>query len=90
MSASSGEAQRTPRSRQRTQVASVTARGYRSWLATLQRRLPGLLLSITPQVIKIEDPFLTSYVIFDKRGGLAEADTVEECQRFLQSKIDVG
>ncbi|MFT5050933.1 MAG: Cu(I)/Ag(I) efflux system membrane protein CusA/SilA [Chlamydiales bacterium] len=43
-----------------------------------------------PQVIKTEDTFLTSYVIFDKQTGLAEVDVVEECQAFLQAKIDSG
>ncbi len=43
-----------------------------------------------PQVIKTEDTFLTSYVIFDKRPGLAEVDVVEECQAFLQAKLDSG
>lgn len=43
-----------------------------------------------PQVIKTEDTFLTSYVIFDKQPGWAEVDVVEECQEFLQSKMDSG
>jgi len=43
-----------------------------------------------PQVIKTEDTFLTSYVIFDKLPGRAEVDVVEECQDFLQSKLDSG
>jgi Cu(I)/Ag(I) efflux system membrane protein CusA/SilA len=43
-----------------------------------------------PQVIKTEDTFLTSYVIFDKRPGHAEVDVVEQCQRFLQQKIEDG
>ena len=43
-----------------------------------------------PQVIKTEDTFLTSYVIFDKQPGYAEVDVVEECQAYLQSKIESG
>jgi len=43
-----------------------------------------------PQVIKTEDTFLTSYVIFDKRPGYAEVDVVEQCQRFLLQKIEDG
>ncbi len=43
-----------------------------------------------PQVIKSEDTFLVGYVIFDKKPGYAEVDVVEDCQRFLQSKIDSG
>ncbi len=43
-----------------------------------------------PQVIKSEDTFLVGYVIFDKREGYAEVDVVEQAQRFLQEKVDVG
>jgi Cu(I)/Ag(I) efflux system membrane protein CusA/SilA len=43
-----------------------------------------------PQVIKSEDTFLTGYVLFDMKPGNAEVDVVEQCQRYLQSKIDNG
>jgi Cu(I)/Ag(I) efflux system membrane protein CusA/SilA len=43
-----------------------------------------------PQVIKTEDTFLTAYVIFDKKPGWAEVDVVEQCQAYLQSKLDSG
>ena len=43
-----------------------------------------------PQVIKTEDTFLTSYVIFDKRAGFAEVDVVEQCRAYLQQKIESG
>lgn len=43
-----------------------------------------------PQVIKSEDTFLTGYVLFDMKEGHAEVDVVEECQRYLQDKIDKG
>ncbi|MFT7669206.1 MAG: Cu(I)/Ag(I) efflux system membrane protein CusA/SilA [Planctomycetota bacterium] len=43
-----------------------------------------------PQMIKTEDTFLTSYVIFDKQPGHAEVDVVDECQAFLKSKIESG
>ncbi|MBN2595107.1 MAG: efflux RND transporter permease subunit, partial [Sedimentisphaerales bacterium] len=43
-----------------------------------------------PQVIKSEDTFLTGYVLFDMRPGNAEVNVVEDCQRYLQSKIDDG
>ncbi len=33
-----------------------------------------------PQMIRSEDSFLTSYVIFDKKEGFAETDVVEEAQ----------
>ncbi|MEJ2701833.1 MAG: efflux RND transporter permease subunit [Sedimentisphaerales bacterium] len=43
-----------------------------------------------PQVIKSEDTFLTGYVLFDMKPGNAEVNVVEDCQRYLQSKIDSG
>lgn len=43
-----------------------------------------------PQVIKSEDTFLLAYVLFDMQSGRAEVDVVEDCQRFLQAKIDSG
>jgi Cu(I)/Ag(I) efflux system membrane protein CusA/SilA len=43
-----------------------------------------------PQVVKSEDTFLTSYVLFDMKAGEAEVDVVEDCQRYLQEKIDSG
>jgi Cu(I)/Ag(I) efflux system membrane protein CusA/SilA len=43
-----------------------------------------------PQVIKSEDTFLVGYVVFDKKPGYAEVDVVEQCQAYLQSKIDGG
>ena len=53
-------------------------------------QLAEIRYSRGPQMIKTEDTFLTSYVIFDKQPGYAEVDVVEECQRFLQAKIDSG
>ena len=43
-----------------------------------------------PQVIKSEDTFLTGYVLFDMKPGNAEVDVVEQCQQYLQTKIDNG
>ena len=43
-----------------------------------------------PQVIKSEDTFLTGYVLFDMKPGNAEVDVVEDCQRYLQTKINSG
>ena len=43
-----------------------------------------------PQVIKSEDTFLVGYVVFDKKPGFAEVDVVEQCQAYLQAKIDNG
>ncbi|MBW8001369.1 MAG: efflux RND transporter permease subunit [Planctomycetes bacterium] len=43
-----------------------------------------------PQVIKSEDTFLTGYVLFDMVSGNAEVDVVEECQAYLQEKIEKG
>ncbi|MDR4509116.1 MAG: efflux RND transporter permease subunit [Candidatus Brocadiaceae bacterium] len=43
-----------------------------------------------PQVIKSEDTFLVGYVLFDMKSGHAEVDVVEDCQRYLQERIDRG
>jgi copper/silver efflux system protein len=43
-----------------------------------------------PQVIKSEDTFLLGYVLFDMLPGKAEVNVVEDCQRYLQEKIDSG
>ena len=43
-----------------------------------------------PQAIKSEDTFLIGYIVFDMRDGYAEVDVVEQCQAYLQSKIDSG
>ncbi len=43
-----------------------------------------------PQVIKSEDTFLVSYVIFDKKSGYAEVDVVEDAQALLEQKIESG
>ncbi len=40
-----------------------------------------------PQVIKSEDAFLLGYVLFDKKPGYAEVDTVESCRRHLAQMI---
>ncbi|HMA61643.1 MAG TPA: efflux RND transporter permease subunit [bacterium] len=41
-----------------------------------------------PQVIKSEDTFLISYVLFDKVDGTAEVDVVEQAKEFIQNHID--
>ncbi|MCP4604694.1 MAG: efflux RND transporter permease subunit [Proteobacteria bacterium] len=41
-----------------------------------------------PQVIKSEDTFLTSYVLFDKVAGVAEGDAVEMAKATIQAKIE--
>ena len=43
-----------------------------------------------PQVIKSEDTFLVSYVIFDKKEGRAEVDVVEEADALIKAKIASG
>ncbi len=43
-----------------------------------------------PQMIRSEDTFLNSYVIFDKNDGFAEVDVVEQADSFIKSKIDSG
>lgn len=43
-----------------------------------------------PQMIKSEDTFLTSYVLFDKRSDVAEVETVQQAQAFIASAIKKG
>ncbi|PCJ23026.1 MAG: cation transporter [Flavobacteriales bacterium] len=43
-----------------------------------------------PQVIKSEDTFLVSYVIFDKKEGFAEVDVVEDAQALFAEKMESG
>lgn len=43
-----------------------------------------------PQVIKSEDTFLLSYVIFDKETDVAEVDVVENAQDLINEKIASG
>ncbi len=43
-----------------------------------------------PQIIKSEDTFLTSYVIFDMKDGFAETNVVEDAQALLKQKLDSG
>ena len=54
----------------------------------------GELVDVTykrgPQIIKSEDTFLTSYVIFDMKPGYAETNVVEDAQALIKKKIDSG
>ncbi|UII33076.1 efflux RND transporter permease subunit [Fulvivirga ulvae] len=43
-----------------------------------------------PQMIKSEETFLTSYVLFDKNTGFAEVDVVHDAQRAIRERIDSG
>jgi len=43
-----------------------------------------------PQMIKSENTFLVSYVIFDKKEGYAEVDVVENAQEYLNGLLDSG
>lgn len=43
-----------------------------------------------PQVIKSEDTFLTSYVLFDRQADRAEVDVVEDAKRYLDKRIESG
>ncbi len=43
-----------------------------------------------PQMIKSENTFLVSYVIFDKLNGYAEVDVVENAQKYLDERIESG
>ncbi|MFH2065079.1 MAG: efflux RND transporter permease subunit [Pseudomonadota bacterium] len=43
-----------------------------------------------PQMIKSEETFLVSYVLFDKKAGYAEVDVVLDAQQAIQRRIDSG
>ncbi|RMH29746.1 MAG: efflux RND transporter permease subunit [Planctomycetota bacterium] len=43
-----------------------------------------------PQTIKSEDTFLVSYVLFDKRPGVAEVDAVDAADAAIRRAIDAG
>ncbi len=43
-----------------------------------------------PQVIKSEDTFLTSYVLFDKRQDIAEVQAVTDARALIAAKIKSG
>jgi len=43
-----------------------------------------------PQMIRSEDTFLTGFVIFDKKEGLAEVDVVNQASDYLKAKIASG
>ena len=54
------------------------------------RELADISFERRTQVIKSEDTFLTSYVVFDKKPGHAEVEVVEEAQVYLQDKLASG
>lgn len=43
-----------------------------------------------PQVIKSEDTFLTSYVLFDRQPDVAEVEVVEQAQDVIASLVESG
>jgi copper/silver efflux system protein len=43
-----------------------------------------------PEMIRSEDTFLTSYVLFDRHPDVAEVTAVEEAQAAIQAQIDAG
>lgn len=43
-----------------------------------------------PMVIKSEDTFMVSYIIFDKKQGYAEVEVVEDAKDYLKQKIKTG
>ena len=54
------------------------------------RELADISFERRAQVIKSEDTFLTSYVVFDKKPGHAEVEVVEKAQVYLQDKLASG
>ena len=94
----------TVEGRERYPVRMRYAREYRDNPEDLKRLLIpagkgtqvplGEIADITythgPQMIKSENTFLVSYVIFDKMDGYAEVDVVENARHFLDSKLESG
>ncbi|MGB7286299.1 MAG: efflux RND transporter permease subunit, partial [Salaquimonas sp.] len=94
----------TVEGRERYPVRVRYARELRDDLETLERILvptpSGVQIPLEqladirfvrgPQVLKSEDTFLIGYVLFDKKPNNAEVDVVEQCQAFLESKIESG
>ena len=54
------------------------------------RELADIIYKRGPQMIKSEDTFLVSYVLFDKQPGYAEVRVVEDARDFINAKIDSG
>src|SRR5690606_31602899 len=54
------------------------------------RELADIVYRRGPQMIKSEDTFLVSYVLFDKRPGYAEVQVVDDARAYLQQKSDQG
>jgi len=52
------------------------------------QELASIDYSRGPQLIKSENTFLVSYVIFDKKNGFAEVDVVENAKKYLNKKIE--
>ena len=52
--------------------------------------IADLSYSKDAQMIRSEDTFLLGYIIFDKSGGKAEVDVVEEANKVLMEKISSG
>ncbi len=95
---------RTVEGRERFPIRARYQRELRDQIETLGRILvPGVggtqipLMQVAevryvrgPQVIKSEDTFLTSYVLFDKQRGEAEVDVVNRAQRFMEQARQSG
>lgn len=54
------------------------------------RELSEIVYRRGPQMIKSEDTFLVSYVLFDKMPGYAEVRVVEDARDFINTKIASG
>ncbi len=54
------------------------------------RELADIVYKRGPQMIKSEDTFLVSYVLFDKLPGYAEVSVVEDARDFINARINSG
>ena len=54
------------------------------------RELADIVYKRGPQMIKSEDTFLVSYVLFDKLPGYAEVSVVEDARDYINDRISSG
>ncbi len=54
------------------------------------RQVADIIYVKGPQVIKSEDTFMTGYVLFDGRAGIAETHVVEDADAYLKDKLATG
>lgn len=67
-------------------VLVATPRGEQVPLSQLTR----VVYARGPEMIRAEDTFVTSFVLFDRRPDVAEVDAVEAARRTIEAKLAAG